>query len=81
MTRTARAAPLGIRVTTYAELEKSVRAFARGDLQLLILVGGHGLGKSRIVRQAMRGQACWLQGNTSVFGLYCQLWHQLDRPP
>jgi hypothetical protein len=80
MTKTARAAPLGIRVTTYAELERIVHAFARGDLNLLILVGGHGLGKSRIMRQALGGQACWLQGTTSVFGLYCQLWHQRHRP-
>jgi hypothetical protein len=79
MTKTA-AAPLGIGVTAYAELERIVRAFARGDLNLLILVGGHGLGKSRIMRQALGGQACWLQGNTSVFGLYCQLWHQRHQP-
>jgi hypothetical protein len=80
MTKAARAAPLGIRVTTYAELEKIVRAFARGDLHLLILLGSHGLGKSRMVRQALRGPACWLQGNTSVFGLYCQLWNHRHRP-
>jgi hypothetical protein len=40
----------GIRLTTYFELEKIVQAFARGHLNLLILIGGHGLGKSRIVR-------------------------------
>jgi hypothetical protein len=79
MTHAARAA-LGIRVTTYVELEKIVGAFARGDLQLLILLGGHGLGKTRILRQAMCGQVCWLQGNTSVFGLYCQLWRYRHRP-
>ena len=80
MTKAARADPLGMRVTTYAELEKIVLAFARGDLRLLILLGGHGLGKSRIMRQALRGQTCWLQGNTSVFGLYCQLWHHRHQP-
>src|SRR5262245_11133726 len=71
---------LGIRLTTYAELEKIVTAFARGDLNLLILLGGHGLGKSRIVRQAVTGRACWLEGNTSPFGLYCQLWQHQNRP-
>jgi hypothetical protein len=75
-----RAAPLGIRVTTYAALEKIVHAFAVGHFQLLILLGYHGLGKSRIVRQALPGPVCWLDGNTSTFGLYCQLWHHRDQP-
>jgi hypothetical protein len=71
-----RTTPLGIRLTTYADLEKIAAAFAHGNLKLLILVGSHGLGKSRIVRQALRGRpVCWLEGNTSAFGLYCQLWH------
>jgi hypothetical protein len=55
------AAPLATRLTTYAELQQIVQAFARGHLNLLILIGGHGLGKSRIVRQALAGQACWLK--------------------
>ena len=70
----------GTRLTTYVELEKIVAAFACGYLNLLILIGGHGLGKSRIVRQAVVGQACWLEGNTSPFGLYCRLWQHQNRP-
>jgi hypothetical protein len=70
----------GIRLTTYFELEKVVEAFARGHLNLLILIGGHGLGKSRLVRQALAGQAYWLEGNLSVFGLYCQLWEHRNLP-
>ena len=80
MSHAARAAPLAIRVTTYAELEKIVHAFAAGHFQLLILLGSHGLGKSRMVRQALPGSSCWLEGNTSVFGLYCQLWRHLHQP-
>ena len=80
MTKAADAAPLGIRVTTYADLEKIVQAFAGGALNLLILLGSHGLGKSRIVRHALPGPVCWLDGNTSVFGLYCQLWHHRHQP-
>jgi hypothetical protein len=72
------AAP-GMRLKTYLELEKIVQAFAHGHLHLLILIGGHGLGKSRIVRQVLTGQACWLEGNLSVFGLYCQLWKHRHR--
>jgi len=47
MSKNIRPDPLGIHVTTYAELEKIVHGFARGDLKLLILLGRHGLGKSR----------------------------------
>ena len=68
-----------IRLTTYHELDKVVQAFARGHLQLLILIGSHGLGKSRAIRQALAGQACWLEGHLSVFGLYCQLWRHRHR--
>ena len=80
MSKASRPTQRGIRVSSYADLEKIAGAFARGDLNLLILLGSHGLGKSRILRQALHGQACWLEGNTSVFGLYCQLWHHRHRP-
>ena len=33
-----------------------------------------------MVRQALPGPCCWLEGNTSVFGLYCQLWHHRHQP-
>jgi hypothetical protein len=69
MTQAAHASPLGIIVTTYSDLEKIVQAFARGDLNLVILLGSHGLGKSRIVRQALPSPVCWLDGNSSTFGL------------
>jgi len=65
---------------TYLELDRIVQAFAHGHLRLLILIGSHGLGKSRSVRQALAGQACWLAGNLSVFGLYCQLWRYRHQP-
>jgi hypothetical protein len=70
----------GMHLTTYFELEKIVRAFARGYLRLLVLIGGHGLGKSQIIRQALAGPSCWLEGNLSVFGLYCQLWEHRNLP-
>jgi hypothetical protein len=80
MTQAAHASPLGIIVTTYSDLEKIVQAFARGDLNLLILLGSHGLGKSRIVHQALPGPVCWLDGNSSTFGLYCALWRHRHQP-
>jgi hypothetical protein len=80
MSKTVGPCHLGIHLTTYAELEKIVGAFACGDLNLLILLGGPGLGKSRVVRQATVGQACWLEGNTSPFGLYCEEGPDWSRP-
>ncbi|HEV3446244.1 MAG TPA: hypothetical protein VG099_16495 [Gemmataceae bacterium] len=80
MSKSIRPDPFGIRLTSYTDLEKMVRGFARGNLNLLILLGSHGLGKSRALRQAMAGQACWLEGNASAFGLYCQLWRHRNRP-
>jgi hypothetical protein len=80
MSQGMRPPPLGIRLTRYADLEKIVHGFARGDLNLLILLGGPGLGKSRVLRQATAGDACWLEGNASAFGLYCQLWKHQNRP-
>jgi hypothetical protein len=42
MSHAMEAAPLATRLTTYAELQQIVQAFARGHLNLLILIGGHG---------------------------------------
>jgi hypothetical protein len=80
MSQAIEPAPPGISLTTYFELEKMVQGFARGHFNLLILIGGHGLGKSRIVRHALGDSACWLAGNLSVFGLYCQLWEHCHWP-
>src|SRR2546428_6198902 len=80
MSNNIRPDPLGIRLTTYAELEKIVHGLSRGDQKLLIVLGSQGLGKGRGLRQAMAGQACWLEDNASAFGLYCQLWHHQNRP-
>jgi hypothetical protein len=33
-----------------------------------------------MVRQALPGPSCWLQGNASVFGLYGQLWQHRNQP-
>src|SRR5262245_10616777 len=70
----------GIRLDSYLELEQMVQAFADGHFNLLILIGGPGLGKSRVVRQALGGPACWLAGNVSAFGLYCRLWEHRHAP-
>ena len=57
-------------VRTYAQLDQFVGAFARGSLNLLIVVGKPGLAKSQSLKQAV-ADACWIEGNATPFGMYC----------
>ncbi|TWU62340.1 hypothetical protein V7x_40690 [Crateriforma conspicua] len=65
-------------LTTYEQLASYVGAFARGYINLVILVGSHGLSKSRTVREALP-DACWIEGNASPFGIYQALYRNRDR--
>jgi len=67
-----------ISVTTYDELEKFIRAFAAGHLNLLMLIGPGGVAKSQTVRQAVGEGACWIEGNASAFGIYTKLYQHKD---
>jgi hypothetical protein len=69
-----------IPVATYAQLDLFVRAFADGFFNLLVLIGGPGLGKSRVVRQAVGDHACWIDGHATAFRIYCDLWRHRDEP-
>src|SRR4051794_30625044 len=69
-----------LHVTTYQRLEEYLGAFARGHLNLLILVGAGGLAKSRSVRSVLNGQACWIEGNATPFGMYAKLYRHRDQP-
>jgi hypothetical protein len=68
-----------LRLTTYDRLEEYVRAFAAGHFNLLILIGAGGLAKSRSVRTALNGNACWIEGNATPFGMYAKLYRHRDR--
>jgi hypothetical protein len=59
-----------LHLSTYDRLEQYLRAFAEGHFGLLILVGAGGLAKSRSVRAALNGKACWIEGNATLFGMY-----------
>ena len=65
-------------VTTYADLEAFIGAFAAGHINLVILLGSPGLAKSRSVRR-MLSDACWIEGNASPFGMYLRLYEARDR--
>src|SRR5262249_33517740 len=69
-----------VRVPTYAALEQYVRAFAAGRLNLLLLFGPPGVGKSRCVRQALGNQACWLSGQATPLGIYIQAYQHRHQP-
>src|SRR4051812_32169751 len=68
-----------LRVATYERLEEYLRAFAAGHFHLLVLVGAGGLAKSRSVRAVLDGQACWIEGNATPFGMYVRLYRHRDQ--
>jgi hypothetical protein len=65
-------------VKSYEQLGRFVDAFAQGRLNLLIVVGRPGLAKSQSFRQAA-GNACWVEGNATPFGMYCALYQARDQ--
>jgi len=66
-------------LTTYDRLEQYLHAFAEGHFHLLILIGAGGLAKSRSVRAALNGNACWIEGNATPFGMYAKLYRHRDQ--
>ena len=67
-------------VDTYGELEQYARAFADGHLNLLMLCGDPGLGKSQCLRRALSSKVCWINGNASAFGIYLQAHQHRNQP-
>jgi hypothetical protein len=67
-------------VTTYDVLDQYVRAFAEGHLNLLMIFGPPGVGKSRCVRQALASQVCWIGGQATPFGIYLQAYEHRHKP-
>ena len=66
-------------LSSYAELEAFLTAFAEGHINLVILIGARGLGKSRAVRKILGEDICWIEGNASPFGIYVQLYRHRDQ--
>src|SRR5262245_8917106 len=69
-----------LRLSTYAELDAYVRAFAAGHLHLLLLFGPPGVGKSRCLRQALDQRAGWLSGQATPLGIYLQAYEYRNQP-
>lgn len=67
-------------IRTYAELASYARAFAAGHLNLLLVSGDPGLGKSRQMRASIGDQACWIDGTASAFRIYCEAYKSRGLP-
>jgi hypothetical protein len=76
----AKLPPHALRLSTYAELDAYVRAFAEGHLHLLLLFGPPGVGKSRCLRQALDSRAGWLSGQATPLGIYLQAYAYRHQP-
>jgi len=80
MARSATTPKGAVTLTSFAALDEYVRAFADGKLNLLILIGRPGLQKSRVVREAVGSEACWIEGHATAFGMFCQLFRHRHGP-
>jgi hypothetical protein len=69
-----------VRVASYDELEQYVRAFAEGHLNLLMIFGPAGVGKSRCVRHTLGSQVCWVGGQATPFGIYLRAYEYRHKP-
>src|SRR5262249_7683166 len=72
--------PHAVHVRTFAELEQYVGAFAEGHLNLLMIFGQPGVGKSPCVRQALGRNVCWISGQATPFGIYLQAYEHRHQP-
>ena len=68
------------RVTSYRELEAFVDAFANGHLNLLIIYGRPGVGKSSAVRKRVGNRAFTINGTATPFGIYIAAYQHRDEP-
>jgi hypothetical protein len=81
MTRTSHDRPVRADiVTTYAELQQFVSAFANGKLNTVIIIGAPGLQKSRIVADTLGTHAHFIRGQTTAYGLYRDLYLHRNAP-
>lgn len=73
-------------VGTYSELDRYLRKFAEGALDLVLLLGPPGIGKTEAVRGVLgiepegSSRALYVEGHMQPFGLYQGLWLHRNRP-
>ena len=75
-----------IAVTNYYDLARYLGKFAEGSLDLVLLLGKSGTGKTEAVKQALgiddrhQSSALYIEGHAQPFGLYQSLWRYRDSP-
>jgi hypothetical protein len=69
-----------LRLSTYLELQQWAQAFAQGHLPLFILSGNPGLEKSRTLKSLVGPKGCYIEGNATAFGIYCELFRHRHQP-
>ena len=75
-----------IAVTNYHDLGRYLGKFAEGSLDLVLLLGKPGIGKTEAVKQALdiddrrQSEALYVEGHAQPFGLYQGLWRYRDSP-
>lgn len=67
-----------ITVTTYDAFYKIVKAFAKGTIPLLLIVGEPGTSKSKSVKQALGGKGKWIEGKATAVAVYALLYEYRD---
>lgn len=69
------------KVRTYEELGKAVSSFAKGQLNLVIVIGHMGQAKTHTMKKAMGGKCLYISGGAmTAFKLYMLLYEYRDLP-
>lgn len=67
-------------IDTYSELDKYAEAFASEKFNLLMIIGGAGLGKSQTIAKLTEdANGYCFRNRASAWGMYCQLFNYQDR--
>jgi hypothetical protein len=69
-----------IHLRTYHELQQYAAAFAKGHLNLLLIFGPPGVGKTRALREALHGPVCWIGGQATPLGIYLLAYQHRHQP-
>lgn len=73
-------------VTLYEDLDRYLRKFAQGALDMVLLLGLPGIGKTEAVKHALGidrtgpSTALYVEGHVQPFGLYQGLWRHRNMP-
>jgi len=80
MAKSKRLPQHALHLATYGQLEAYVAAFTQGHLNLLMIIGPPGIGKSRCIRQALSGPSTWIGGQASPLGIYMEAYRHRHQP-